>query len=109
MIRIIDEKQDALADICRRCHVARLELFGSAAESERFDATESDLDFLVEFHLVPPGHLFDVFFELRESLEALYHRPVDLLMARAITNPYLRESINKNRVELYASGRAEAP
>ena len=38
---------DALADFCRRNHIARLSLFGSVLRDD-FDE-ESDVDFLVEF------------------------------------------------------------
>ena len=45
----IAEKRDALAAICRRYGVARLEVFGSGARGTDFDAARSDADFLVTF------------------------------------------------------------
>ncbi len=45
----IDEKRDAVALICRRYGVARLEVFGSAARGTDFDTRKSDADFLVTF------------------------------------------------------------
>jgi Nucleotidyltransferase domain len=45
----IKEKRDALAALCRRYGVARLEVFGSAARDAEFDASRSDVDFLVTF------------------------------------------------------------
>jgi uncharacterized protein len=47
-----------LEELCRRHHVRRLELFGSAA-TERYCPAESDLDFLVEFGPLPPGTYAD--------------------------------------------------
>ena len=70
----------------------RLDLFGSAAGDD-FDPARSDLDFLVEFQPVPPGGYADAFFGLKESLEQLFGRPVDLVAAAAIRNPYFRESV----------------
>ena len=49
MQAVIDEKRDALAAICRRYGVSRLEVFGSAARGLDFDPKRSDFDFLVEF------------------------------------------------------------
>ena len=45
----IDEKRDALAALCRRHGVARLEVLGSAARGVGFDPDRSDADFLVAF------------------------------------------------------------
>jgi hypothetical protein len=38
-----------------------------------------------------------------ENLERLFGRPVDLVMARAIRNPYFLESVNRTRTVLYAA------
>ncbi len=50
MLADIDNKRDALAAICRRYGVARLEVFGSAVRGTDFDADRSDADFLVTFN-----------------------------------------------------------
>ena len=52
------EHAAALADLCRRHRVQRLELFGSAATGQD-DPARSDLDFLVEFEPLADGHLCD--------------------------------------------------
>jgi hypothetical protein len=77
-------------------------LFGSAV-SGRFRPDGSDLDFLVEFGAVQPGQHFDAYFGLREALEQLFQRPVDLVMVSAIRNPYFLESANRTRRVLYAA------
>ena len=73
----IAEKLDALADICRRHGVSRLEVFGSATRDD-FDSASSDADFLVTFQ---PAARSDIgaLDDLKESLEALLGRPVDLV------------------------------
>ncbi len=101
MIVDISSHREELRELCRRFHVRRLDLFGSAA-GEDFDPARSDLDFLVEFQPVPPGGYADAFFGLKESLEQLFGRPVDLVAAAAIRNPYFRESVEDARVLLYA-------
>ncbi len=102
MHRIIIEHQRELASICRRFHVARLELFGSAATDE-FDPQRSDFDFLVTFGDVPAGQRFDTFFGLQEALRELFGRPVDLVEAGAPRNPYFNRRLNESRRLVYAA------
>ena len=102
MIDLIDGKGAELHVLCGRYHVRALELFGSAATGE-FDAHASDLDFLVTFEELEPGQHADAYFGLLEALEALFGRPVDLVMTTAVTNPYFLRSIEATRTLLYAA------
>jgi predicted nucleotidyltransferase len=103
MVKIIDDKQNQLRDLCGRFGVKTFAVFGSAAsESDFSDA--SDLDFLVEFLPLTPAEHADAYFGLLNALKELFARPVDLLETKAIDNPYLLESINQHRAELYAPG-----
>lgn len=102
MIREILENRAEIEKLCRRLSVRRLELFGSAATDDELSA-ESDLDFLVEFGPLPPGTYADTYFTLAECLEQLFGRPVDLVVASAIRNPYFRESIARTKALLYAA------
>ena len=99
---MIAERSAELAELCRRFHVRRLDLFGSAAEGA-FDPARSDLDFIVEFEPGTPLRALDAYFGLKEAIEALLGRPVDLVMAGAVANPYLRASIERSRRTLYAA------
>jgi predicted nucleotidyltransferase len=74
----IDEKRDALAAVCRRYGVAPLEVFGSAARAVGFDPNRSDADFLVTFKAVARNDLA-AFTDLKDALERLLERPVDLV------------------------------
>lgn len=103
MIRLIEDNREALKDLCVQYQVRRLELFGSALTCENFEAEQSDLDFLVEFLPLKPGEYADAYFGLLEDIENLFNRHVDLVMPRAIKNPYFLEAINKNRKVLYAA------
>jgi predicted nucleotidyltransferase len=102
VIRLIEQNREALERLCVRHRVARLELFGSAAEGE-FDPQRSDLDFLVEFLPLKSGEHANAYFALLESLETLFGRPVDLLMVGAIKNPYFLQSVNQTRTVVYAA------
>jgi len=88
--------------LCRRHGVCRLEVFGSAADGT-FDPRSSDIDFLVEFGTLAPGTRADAYFGLLEDLERLLGRHVDLVMTRAVRNPYFLERIESSRVVLYAA------
>ena len=79
----IDEKRDAFALICRRYGVARLEVFGSAARGTDFDPNHSDADFLVTFEPTTRNNLA-AFVDLKEALERLLGRPVDLVEREAV-------------------------
>jgi predicted nucleotidyltransferase len=79
-----------------------LELFGSAVGDD-FDPQRSDVDFLVEFESLAEGQHADAYFGLRESLGSLFSRPVDLVMVRAIRNPYFLEAIEPTRTLLNAA------
>lgn len=101
MLPMIETKRAEIAALCRRHHVRRLEVFGSAARGDDFDPARSDVDFLVEFDPASKPGLFDTYFPLKEGLEALLGRPVDLVMDKAIENPYLRASIDRSREPIY--------
>ena len=102
MIPELARHKAALEELCRRYKVRRLELFGSAAVG-RDRPGESDLDFLVEFELVQPGSYADIYFGLLEDLQQLFGRPVDLVVASAIRNPYFRDSVERTKALVYAS------
>ena len=98
----IVERSNELDSLCRRFGVRRLEVFGSGATGA-FRPGESDLDFLVEFDAPGAAGYADRYFGLLESLEQLFGRPVDLVVASAIRNPFFRESVEQNKALLYAA------
>ncbi|MEA2165158.1 MAG: uncharacterized protein QOK37_3285 [Thermoanaerobaculia bacterium] len=102
MIPELERKRIELEQLCRQYHVRQLDLFGSAATGTS-RSSESDLDFLVEFQPIPPGAYADTFFGLLEALEQLFGRPIDLVVASAIRNPYFRQSVEQTRALLYAA------
>lgn len=93
--------RDAIARVCRAHGVSRLRIFGSAT-SERFDAKRSDVDLLVEF-IPGPEDPFAAYFGLKEDLEGLLGRRVDLVMANAVRNPYFAASASAGAEDLYAA------
>ena len=106
MASILNHHLVAIPDICRRYGVCRLELFGSAT-TEAFDPARSDLDFLVDFD-ARTSDLFHRYFGLKESLEALFGREVDLVMVGAMRNPRFIESVNRTSQLVYLAENAQA-
>jgi predicted nucleotidyltransferase len=89
-----------LADFCRKWRVRELALFGSALRDD-FRA-DSDLDVLVSFDPNAGWSLLDLV-TMREELEALVGRHVDLVEQEALRNPYRRAAILKSKRVLYAA------
>lgn len=102
MTAIIEQNIEKLIELCRKYHVAALDVFGSAATQE-FDAQCSDVDLLVEFDSSVKAKRFDNFFALRDELQRLLKRPVDLVEPGGLRNPYFIESVEKTRKRLYAA------
>ena len=80
-------KREALAELCRRYGVTRLEVFGSAARTDDFDPANSDVDFLVSFSTARRNDL-TAFFDFKEAVESLLGRPVDLVERGAVENSH---------------------
>jgi predicted nucleotidyltransferase len=81
-------------DIAARFGVRDLALFGSAARNELREA--SDVDVLVEF--VGPA-TFDGYFGLKDYLEALLGRPVDLVTDHGL-KPRAKRHVERDLVRV---------
>jgi len=81
--------------------VRSLQAFGSILRDD-FDPTRSDVDVLVEFE-ASAADSFSNFLDLKEALEVLFQRPVDLVEPRAIRNRRLRYYIDQNKSPIYAA------
>jgi len=102
MIAELNEHRPEVVALCQQFGVRRLEVFGSAA-SGQFDPAHSDVDFLVEIEPPEGTSRFDAFFGLKEALEALFGRSVDLVDPSALDNPYFAAMVERTRQELYAA------
>lgn len=98
----VTARRGEINELCSRFFVKRLELFGSAA-SGASQAAHRDLDFLVDFRPEAEPAIADHFFGLLAALRDLFGCPIDLVMRRAIRNPYFRQSVEQTKVLLYAA------
>ena len=99
---VVATKLAEIEELCRALGVRRLDVFGSAV-SESFDVRTSDVDLLVDFET---GHDFDHFgtyFALKEGLERILARPVDLVVNTSIRNPYFLQQVMDTKETLYAA------
>jgi predicted nucleotidyltransferase len=95
-------KRDEIAELCRKHHVRRLAVFGSAVRDD-FDPSRSDVDLRIEFDGEAIERYADNFFDLQDALVATLGRKVDILSSRVIRNPFFRKEVESTEVTLYAS------
>jgi uncharacterized protein len=102
MVELLHDKRKAIAGLCARHGVARLDVFGSALRDD-FRPGQSDIDFLVEFAPHEGYALVDAYFGLLDDLRALLGAEVDLVMVDAVKNRYLAREIERTKQLLYAA------
>ncbi len=97
----IEKYAEQLRELCEQYEVIRLDLFGSATRAD-FDAERSDLDFLVTFAEPPRMRYSDRYFGLLERLGEIFNRKIDLVEESAITNPYFKKVVDRERKHVFA-------
>ncbi len=90
---------EKLRTLCKNHKVASLYLFGSATGNS-FDE-HSDIDFLVSFNPIDLADYFSNYMSLKNKLQELFNRDVDLLEQQTLKNPILLNSINRNKQLIY--------
>ncbi len=91
--------KERIAEFCRRHHIKKLAIFGSALRSD-FRA-DSDIDVLVEFELDHiPGLAF---FAMADELSEILGRKVDLNTPQCLSR-YFRDKVLKEAVVQYVEG-----
>ena len=91
--------RSALAALCRQHHVQRLAAFGSVL-TPAF-GPDSDVDFVAAFEPMPVEDYADNYLALKFALEQVLQRPVDLLEAQALRNPYFRAQVEATQQVIY--------
>ena len=96
---IVDQNIENVKLLCAMHNVERMYLFGSAVNAS-FNP-KSDIDLLVKFKPIDLSKYFDNYLDLKEKLEKLFGRNVDLVEEQALRNPILIKSINKSKELIY--------
>jgi hypothetical protein len=99
MQAIVRERLTEVAVLCRSLGVRRLDLFGSAARDDF--GPNSDVDFLVTLDPLQQDGYAQRYFDLKDGLERIFDRPVDLLTEGSVRNPYLRAHIRAGSVRVF--------
>jgi predicted nucleotidyltransferase len=101
MHELVEARRADIEALCRRLGVRRLDVFGSALGNSFTES--SDVDVLVEFDTSSHASRFDTYFALKEGLEQILEREVDIVTVTAIRNPYFLDEVLRNRENLYAA------
>ena len=88
-----------IADFCQRWKITEFALFGSVVREDF--RPNSDIDVLVTFIPNPGLSLFD-WVDMKDELEALFEREVDITDKQELKNPYRRHEILKTHQVIYA-------
>lgn len=102
MHEVIERHRAEIVALCRQLRIRRLDLFGSALGAG-FDPDASDVDVLVEFETRGDFDYYGTYFGLKEGLEQILSRPVDVVSATSIENPYFRDHVMRTRETLYVA------
>ena len=98
-MKIIQEHIKEISNLCKKHYVSEMYVFGSVLTDDF--GPDSDIDFLVRFTGVDLMEYFDNYMDLKESLESLFSRSVDLIEIQTLKNPILKRSIDRNKKILY--------
>jgi len=102
VISLISDNLDTIRELCRQYGIQKLDRFGSAA-TEAFNPETSDIDFIVDLGGYEPG-VSRRFNRFATALEDLFGYEVDLITDEEIENPYFKESVRRQRVNVYGIG-----
>jgi hypothetical protein len=98
--RIINLPREKIEEFCKRNHIRRLSLFGSALRGDA--GPDSDIDFLIEFH---PDHIPGLIklAGMEIELSKILGRKVDLRTPQDLSRYFRQEVLNSAELQ-YAEG-----
>ena len=98
-MNIDENKISQIKKLCELNKVKTLFAFGSVVRDDFNDS--SDVDLVVDIDETDPYIYTDLYFNIKEKLENIFKRQVDLLEERAINNRFFRQELEKTKVKLY--------
>ncbi len=96
----IKSRSAEFISLCKNHEVKSLYIFGSAI-TPSFNEEISDIDLLIELETEDPIKRGEFLLDLWEKFENFFQRKVDLLTNTSIRNPFLKESIDSNKLLIY--------
>jgi len=104
-MNLIDNYRNQIIELCDNHNVKELYLFGSVLTDQFNDS--SDIDLLIQFDQVELLEYFDNYMDLKEKLEKMFNRQVDLVENQAVRNPIFRKVLDREKRLLYERKGAE--
>ena len=99
MHRIINDNIDKIRTLCVNHNVKSLFAFGSVCTDKFNDS--SDIDLLISFNSMDYGDYADNYFLVANKFEKKFHRPVDLVTDKSLSNPFFIDSVNQTKTLIY--------
>jgi uncharacterized protein len=96
----VEVSEEAIVSFCDRWKITEFALFGSILRDDF--RPDSDVDVLVSFAPDAKWSLFDIV-HMKEQLETLFEREVDLVEKAALKNPFRRYEILSTKQVIYAT------
>jgi predicted nucleotidyltransferase len=98
-MKISEKNIELIRQLCKEYKVKNFSVFGSVL-TDNF-SSESDIDFVVDFDENDPIKYTDLYFQLKDKLEHIFKRQIDLIEERGIKNSFFRKELDKSKVVLY--------
>ncbi len=100
-MKLIDINLQRIISLCKIYKVKSLSVFGSIL-TDRFN-DDSDVDLLVDFEPIDQDKIDYVenYFGLRDALESLFNRKVDLIEEKGLRNKYFIANVNRTKQLIY--------
>ena len=98
-MNLVELNIEKIKSLCTKHKVRKLFVFGSVLK-DTF-TNESDIDLVVDFEKLDLSEYADNYFDLKDQLESIFKRPVDLLEEKGISNPFLRKQIDQEKRLIY--------
>lgn len=100
-MKINDKSLDKIKKLCEQYKVKTFSAFGSVTRNDF--SNNSDIDFVVEFDENDPFEYTNLYFQLKDKLEKILKRQIDLIEYRAIKNKYFKKELEENKVLIYGN------
>jgi len=98
-MKISEKNIEQIKKLCKEYRVKNFSVIGSVL-TDNF-SSDSDIDFVVDFDENDPIKYTDLYFQLKEKLELILKRQIDLIEERGIKNSFFKKEIDESKVVIY--------
>ena len=104
-MKLINQHIDQIEKLCELNKVRALFAFGSVT-MDNF-SPDSDIDLVVDIDDNDPISYTDKYFNIKFKLEEILKRQIDLLEQKAIKNRFIKNEIDRTKVQIYEKGSSK--